>query len=311
MPTEDVSARFVDLDEWPTFDAVEAMFEGQLSAVAAVRPALAAIAGAVDDAAQALRRGGRLVYAGAGTSGRVAVQDGAELPPTFDWPLEQLVFAMAGGPKALMRSAEGAEDDEADAAAKVEAAGIGPDDVVIGLAASGATPYTVEFVRRSTARGAVTLGVANNRDAPLLAVARHPILIETGAEVLAGSTRMKAGTAQKVALNLVSTAVMIRLGRVYRGMMVHMQASNTKLHRRAESMVSLITGCDEPAAAEALRQVGWDVKRAALVVNGLDPDTADVLLDRHAGSLRQALAALGAADRAANRASGAAGAGGE
>ena len=199
MPTEDVSARYVDLDDWPTLDAVEAMFEGQLSAVAAVRPALRAIAAAADEAAEALRRGGRLVYAGAGTSGRVAVQDGAELPPTFDWPLEQLVFAMAGGAGALMKSAEGAEDDAADAIAKVDAAGIGPNDVVIGLAASGTTPYTVAYVRRATERGAVTLGVANNPDAPLLGVARHPILIETGAEVVAGSTRMKAGTAQKAA----------------------------------------------------------------------------------------------------------------
>ncbi|GGH09199.1 N-acetylmuramic acid 6-phosphate etherase [Alsobacter metallidurans] len=295
MATEDVSARYVDLDDWPTRDAVEAMFEGQLSAVAAVRPALGAISAAVDDAAEALRRGGRLVYAGAGTSGRVAVQDGAELPPTFDWPLDQLVFAMAGGPGALVKSAEGAEDDAADAIAKVDAAAIGPDDVVIGLAASGTTPYTVAFVRRATERGAVTLGMANNADAPLLAVARHPILIETGAEVVAGSTRMKAGTAQKAALNLFSTAVMIRLGRVYRGLMVHMRASNTKLHRRAEAMVAALAGCDEAVAGDALRQVDWDVKRATLVAQGLDPDLAGALIDRSGGSLRRALATLDAA----------------
>ncbi|PSC06145.1 N-acetylmuramic acid 6-phosphate etherase [Alsobacter soli] len=294
MATEDVSVRYVDLDDWPTADAVEAMFEGQLAAVAAVRPALRSIALAVEDAAQALGKGGRLIYAGAGTSGRVAVQDGAELPPTFDWPAERLVFAMAGGPGALMRSAEGAEDDAADAVAKADAAAIGPNDVVVGLAASGATPYTVAFVRRATALGAVTVGIANNPGTPLLGAARHPILLETGVEVVAGSTRMKAGTAQKAALNLFSTGVMIRLGRVYRGLMVHMRARNVKLHRRAEAMVAALAGCDENIARDALRQVDWDVKRATLVAQGLDVDMADALLDRAGGSLRRALAALDA-----------------
>ena len=293
MATEDISARYVDLDGWPTLDAVEAMYEGQLSAVAAVRPVLAAIARAAEDAADGLQAGGRLVYAGAGTSGRVAVQDGAELPPTFDWPHDQLVFAMAGGDSALIRSAEGAEDDEKDAVAKMDAAGVGPHDVVIGLAASGTTPYTVALIRRATELGAVTIGVANNRDAPLLGVARHPVLIETGAEVVAGSTRMKAGTAQKIVLNLLSTAIMIRLGRVYRGMMVHMQATNAKLHRRAAIMVALITGCPEDEADKALRLCGFDVKVACLIVGGLPPDEAGALLDRHKGNLRDALSDLG------------------
>ena len=293
MATEDISARYVDLDGWPTLDAVEAMYEGQLSAVAAVRPVLAAIARAAEDAADGLQAGGRLVYAGAGTSGRVAVQDGAELPPTFDWPHDQLVFAMAGGDSALIRSAEGAEDDEKDAVAKMDAAGVGPNDVVIGLAASGTTPYTVALIRRATELGAVTIGVANNPDAPLLGVARHPVLIETGAEVVAGSTRMKAGTAQKIVLNLLSTAIMIRLGRVYRGMMVHMQATNAKLHRRAAIMVALITGCPEDEADKALRLCGFDVKVACLIVGGLPPDEAGALLDRHKGNLRDALTDLG------------------
>ncbi|MCP8936968.1 N-acetylmuramic acid 6-phosphate etherase [Alsobacter sp. SYSU M60028] len=297
MATEDISARYVELDGWPTLDAVEAMYEAQLSAVAAVRPALAAIARAADDAAAGLRAGGRLVYAGAGTSGRVAVQDGAELPPTFDWPHDQLVFAMAGGNSALIRSAEGAEDDAQDAIRKVDEIGVGPNDVVIGLAASGTTPYTVAFVRRATERGAVSIGVANNAGSPLLAAGRHAVLIETGVEVVAGSTRMKAGTAQKIVLNLLSTAIMIRLGRVYRGMMVHMQATNAKLHRRAAIMVALLTGCPETEADKALRLCGFDVKLASLIVSGLTPDEAGALLDRHDGSLRAALADL---DRAAN-----------
>ncbi|MGL4445302.1 MAG: N-acetylmuramic acid 6-phosphate etherase [Alsobacter sp.] len=292
MPTEDVSARYVDLDGWPTRDAVEAMYEGQLAAVAAVRPALGAIAAAADEAAQALRRGGRLVYAGAGTSGRVGVQDGAELPPTFDWPLDRLVFAMAGGQGALVKSAEGAEDDETAATRAMDDAGIGPADVVLGIAASGTTPYTVAAVRRAAERGAVTIGIANNVDAPLLAAARHGILAETGAEVVAGSTRMKAGTAQKVVLNLLSTAIMIRLGRVHNGLMVHMHASNVKLHKRATEMVMRITDCDHPAAVDALTRCAWDVKTAVLVVQGIAPERAASLLEREHGSLRAALATL-------------------
>ncbi len=299
MATEDVSARYVDLDGWPTRDAVEAMYEGQLAAVAAVRPALAAIAAAADEAATALHRGGRLVYAGAGTSGRVGVQDGAELPPTFDWPLDRLVFAMAGGQGALVKSAEGAEDDEAAAVRTMDEAGVGPTDVVLGIAASGTTPYTVAAVRRAAERGAVTIGIANNADAPLLAAARHRILAETGAEVVAGSTRMKAGTAQKVVLNLLSTAIMIRLGRVYSGMMVHMHASNAKLHKRAADMVIRITGCDHPTAVDALTQCSWDVKTAVLVVHGLSAERATGLLNREHGSLRTALATLEAGGKPA------------
>jgi N-acetylmuramic acid 6-phosphate etherase len=201
---------------------------------------------------------------------------------------------MAGGPGALLRSAEGAEDDAADAAAQVAASGLGADDVAIGLAASGGTPFTVAYVAAARARGAVTIGVANNRDTPLLAAAEHPLLVETGAEIVAGSTRMKAGTAQKVVLNLLSTAIMVRLGRVHGGMMVNMRVSNAKLVRRAEAMVALVTGCDHAAAAAALACTGRDVKRAALVVQGLDPDLAGTLLDRHHGSLRAAMAAVAA-----------------
>ncbi|MGQ0662160.1 MAG: N-acetylmuramic acid 6-phosphate etherase [Pseudomonadota bacterium] len=292
MATEDISARFVDLDAWPTLAAVEAMYEGQLAAVAAVRPALSAIARAAEDAAAALHRQGRLVYVGAGTSGRVAVQDGVELPPTFDWPPERLVFAIAGGPSALMVSAEGAEDDAEAAIQRMEDAGVGAGDAVIGVAASGSTPFTVASLRRAAARGAVTIGVANNAGSPLLAAAKHPILIETGVEAIAGSTRMKAGTAQKVVLNLLSTAIMIRLGRVYRGMMVHMHATNAKLRRRAATIVASIAGCDTAAAAGALERAGGDIKLASILVHGVERHVAEAILDRHHGSLRSALAEM-------------------
>ncbi|MBM3599064.1 MAG: N-acetylmuramic acid 6-phosphate etherase [Alphaproteobacteria bacterium] len=311
MATEYISARFADLDAWATLEAVEAMYEGQLAAVAAVRPVLAAIARAADDAAATLGEQGRLVYVGAGTSGRVAVQDGAELPPTFDWPAKQLVFAMAGGPDALMMSAEGAEDDKGAAVRRMAEAKVGKGDVVIGVAASGTTPFTVAAVRRAAELGATTVAVANNPDAPLLAAAKHPILVETGGEVIAGSTRMKAGTAQKVVLNLLSTAIMIRLGRVYRGMMVNMHATNTKLRHRAEVMVAFITGCKASDAARALARADGDVRLASIMVFGPDRDMAEAILDRHKGSLRRALAEIerlerreGTAKRGAKRARG-------
>jgi N-acetylmuramic acid 6-phosphate etherase len=292
MSTERISARFVDLDAWDTGEALEAMLEGQLSAVAAVRAALPAIGRAVEEAAARLGETGRLVYLGAGTSGRIAVQDGAELTPTFDWPRERLVFAIAGGEGALIASAEGAEDDVDAAIAAMDDAALGPADVVIGVAASGATPFTIAGIERARASGALTIGVASNPGAALLAAADRPILIETGEEPIAGSTRMKAGTAQKVTLNLISTGIMLRLGRVYRGMMVNMRAANAKLRRRAEVIVARIAGCDDEAARAALAEADGDIKVAALVALGARPAEARARLAAQAGNLRRALADL-------------------
>jgi N-acetylmuramic acid 6-phosphate etherase len=291
MRTEQISPRYLELDSWPTDEMIVAMYEGQLAAAAAVRSALSAIAAAVEDAVPALQRGGRLVYAGAGTSGRIGVQDGTELPPTFDWPADRLVFAMAGGFDALLRSAEDAEDNEAAGVRAMADAKIGPNDVVIGVAASGATPFTVGALRASTAASAVTIAVANNPDAPLFEVARHRILAETGSEVIAGSTRMKAGTAQKIILNLISTAVMMKMGRVYRGLMVDMRARNAKLRQRAETIVSEIARCPERDATRYLEQANGDVKTAILLGLGFDHNEAAQLLERHGGNLRAAISA--------------------
>src|SRR5258706_16211448 len=191
-------------------------------------------------------------------------EGGAELAPSFNWPGERLVFAMAGGLDALLRSAEQAEDNEAAGAQAMIDAKIGPNDVGIGVAASGTTPFTVGALRASSAAGAVTIAVANNPGAPLFDVARHRILADTGSEAIAGSTRMKAGTAQKIVLNLFSTAVMVKMGRIYRGLMVHMQARNEKLRRRAEVMVSRIVGGSPADAARSLDAAGGDVKIAVL-----------------------------------------------
>jgi N-acetylmuramic acid 6-phosphate etherase len=290
MATEHFSTRYEDLDSWPSLDILSALYEGQLSAVAAVRAALPAIAAAAEAAVERLRRGGRLVYVGAGTSGRIGVQDGAELAPTFNWPDEKVVFLMAGGEGALLKAVENAEDDVADGLARIRGADVGPDDVVIGVAASGTTPFTVAALTEATARGALTIGVSNNEGAPILTACTHPILAETGEEVVAGSTRMKAGTAQKIVLNLLSTLVMVRLGRVYRGLMVHMRATNAKLRRRGEIMVAQITGCDERTAIDAIAESGGDVKVASLIACGVERAFAESILARSGDNLRLALA---------------------
>lgn len=287
--TETLNPRFVDIDRWPTAEAVEAMLEGQLSAAAAVRPIVGAIAAAADAAALRLQAGGRLVYAGAGTSGRIAVQDGVELGPTFGWAQDRLVFLLAGGMAALSVSAEGAEDDYDDAAAQIVRADIGPNDVVIGVAASGRTPFTIGALDAARERGALTIGMSNNAQAPLLAAAEHPLLADTGSEVIAGSTRMKAGTAQKIVLNLLSTAIMLRLGRVYRGLMVDMVISNDKLLGRAHGMVQTLTDCDADAAIAAIDTASRDIKTAVLVARGLTLADATDLLARNGNILRQAI----------------------
>lgn len=292
--TESISPRFADLDRWPGNEVLLALWEGHLAAVAATRAALPAIAAAAEAALVRLAGTGRLVYAGAGTSGRIGVQDGAELPPTFDWPEDRLVLLMAGGAAAFTRSIENAEDDRAAARGDVAAHGIGADDVVIGIAASGSTPYTTTVIAESAGRGALTIGIANSAGGTLLAAAAYPILVETGAEAIAGSTRMKAGTAQKVVLNVFSTYVMVRLGRVHRGLMVDMNARNAKLRQRAVGMLRELSGEDEATVRAALDNAGGRVKTAVLVLRGLDRAGAELLLARHAGHLHAALAELGA-----------------
>jgi N-acetylmuramic acid 6-phosphate etherase len=292
MATENFSTRFQGLDSWPSLDILSAFYEGQLSAVAAVRPALPAIAAAAEEAAARLRRGGRLVYVGAGTSGRIGVQDGTELPPTFNWPDDKLIYLIAGGEGAIMRAVENAEDSVEEGIEGIRKADIGLNDVVIGAAASGSTPFTIAALKEAGSRGAQTIGVSNNAGAPILEACSHPILAETGEEVIAGSTRMKAGTAQKVILNLLSSLIMVRLGRVYGGLMVDMRATNAKLRRRSEVMVSQITGCDDATAIEALGQADGDLKTAALIALGAQASDAQATLTRHGGNLREALAEI-------------------
>ncbi len=300
MGTETISPRYRDIDDWQPSDVLDTLIEGQLAAVAAVRAASRQIEAAAMAAVPCLKRGGRLVYIGAGTSGRIGIQDGVELVPTFDWPRDRLVLIMAGGEPALLRSVENAEDDRTAACAALAEHGIGADDCVIALAASGSTPYTVAAVEDARRRGALTIGIANNPDTPLLAAAQFPILLDTGAEAIAGSTRMKAGTAQKVVLTVMSTLIMIRLGRVYQGMMVDVQALNEKLRRRCERMLYLLTGREDGDIAAALKSAHGKVKLAMLVLEGLTVAAAEDLLARHGGHLRPALTELRTASYTGN-----------
>jgi N-acetylmuramic acid 6-phosphate etherase len=294
MSTEDLDPHFVDLDRWSSQDAVTAMIEGQFAAIGAVQGAAASIAAAVDAAVGRLSAGkGRLVYAGAGTSGRVAVQDGVELLPTYSWSWDRLAFAVAGGEIALMRAVENAEDDRDAGRAFVVEHGLGPDDVVIGVAASGKTPYTLAVLEAARAAGALTIAMANNPDTPMLTAAQCAILLDTGSEPVCGSTRMKAGTAQKVALNMFSTALMVKLGGVYKGLMVGMQATNAKLRVRAGKIVKALSNCDDQTAARALEVCKGDIRSAVLLALGID-DAAEraTMLATSRGNLRAALAPL-------------------
>lgn len=281
--TEDASPRYTTIETWPTAALMDALLENQLAAAAALRTALPALTAAADAAAHRLRNGGCLAYIGAGTSGRIAAQDGAELPPTFAWPRDRLRIIVAGGPAALIEAAEGAEDDTE--AALRDTSGLGPADVLVALAASGATPYTLAGLTHATAAGTLTIGIANSPGAPLLRAATHPVLLPTGPEPVAGSTRLGAGTAQKMALNLFSTAVMIRLGRVYRGRMVAMMATNAKLRRRAIRMVAELAPCPPDQAVTALHEAGGDLRHALLIARGSTPAEAAAGLAAAGGNL--------------------------
>jgi N-acetylmuramic acid 6-phosphate etherase len=296
MDTERRLERYRGADHWPTEESLAAMLENQVGAFCAVRSALPPLAAAVRAAAARLRGGeGRLVYVGAGASGRLAAQDGVELFPTFGWPKARLAYLIAGGPEALLEAIEGAEDDGEAAAAAVRDLAVGAADVLVAVAASGTTRYTRSAQAAARKAGALTLALANNPQAPLLAEAEHPILLHTGPEFLAGSTRMTAGTAQKIALNLLSTQLMIELGRVHDGLMVHVVATNEKLVARSRGIVQAITGASEAAAARAYEEAGRSIPLAVLLLDGLPRAEAEARLKATGGDLRRARQARGGA----------------
>jgi N-acetylmuramic acid 6-phosphate etherase len=288
--TEQAHPEHAGLDRYDTLALVDTLVADQALAAQAVRAAGAALAQAVDAAAPRLAAGGRLVYVGAGTSGRLGLLDSVELNPTFSWPPERSPALLAGGERALYRAVEGAEDSREMAAADMAALAPTAQDVVLLIAASGTTPYTVAAARAARAAGALTVGILNNPGAPLAAACEVAVVLDTGPEVISGSTRLKAGTAQKIALNTFSSAVMVRLHKVYGNLMVDLRATNAKLVLRAVRLTVAATGSSEEAAREALTDCAFSVKVAIVMLRaGLPAATAVQRLAAAQGSVHAAL----------------------
>jgi len=288
LPTEQPNARTADLDRLDTLDLLRRLNDEDQQVAPAVRAALPEIARAVDLAQERWRRGGRIVLFGAGTSGRLAALDAAELGPTFGVSSERYLARMAGGGSAFQTPVEGAEDDLG--AGRVAAADLRTQDVAFGIAASGRTPWVLGALEIARMQGAVTLGLACVPGSALAACVDVAIVVDTGPEVIAGSTRLKAGTAQKLVLNAFSSALMVRLGKVYGNLMVDVQATNAKLHQRAIRLVSHIAGVDQPSAEAALAAANSEVKTAVAMLRlGLSQDSARDRLTAADGHLRLVL----------------------
>lgn len=267
----------IDIDQRSSIEIVRLIQEQDRLVAEAVAAEAEKIALAIDQIADRLSHGGRLFYAGAGTSGRIAMLDASEIPPTYG--LDVVGVLMAGGERAFFAAAEGAEDDE-DAAIEAVNEAVTSDDAVIGIAASGTTPYTVAAVRRANMLGALTVGVTSVAGSPLAREVDIAIVPQTGPEVIMGSTRMKSGTAQKMILNTISTGVMVRLGRVYSNLMIDMPATNEKLRSRAVRMIELAAGVTRPMAVQAMRDSGGNVRIAAVMAKKhVNADEARQLLD--------------------------------
>ncbi|MEU1486400.1 N-acetylmuramic acid 6-phosphate etherase [Streptomyces sp. NPDC005752] len=293
LTTEAFRPELAEIDQLPTQEIARIMNGEDSTVPAAVAEKLPQIAAAIDATAERMARGGRLVYAGAGTAGRLGVLDASECPPTFNTDPSEVLGLIAGGPSAMVKAVEGAEDSKELAAADLDGLGLTADDTVVGISASGRTPYAIGAVEHARAKGALTLGLSCNADSALAAAAEHGLEIVVGAELLTGSTRLKAGTAQKLVLNMLSTITMIRLGKTYGNLMVDVRASNEKLRARSRRIVSLATGAGDQEIEAALAATDGEVKNAILtILGGVDGPTAATLLAESDGHLRAALAAV-------------------
>ncbi|MDJ1137500.1 N-acetylmuramic acid 6-phosphate etherase [Streptomyces iconiensis] len=291
LTTEQYRSELAEIDQLPTVEIARIMNGEDATVPTAVAAQLPRIAAAIDAVAERMARGGRLLYVGAGTAGRMGVLDASECPPTFNTEPGQVTGLIAGGPGAMVTSVEGAEDSPEMAAADLDAVGLTADDTVVGISASGRTPYAVGAVEHArTVRGALTIGLACNADSALAAAAEHGIEVVVGPELLTGSTRLKAGTAQKLVLNMLSTITMIRLGKTYGNLMVDVRASNEKLRARSRRIVALATGAPDHEIEAALSATDGEVKDAILVIlGGVDGPQAAALLTASHGHLRAAL----------------------
>jgi N-acetylmuramic acid 6-phosphate etherase len=290
MTTEAFRPDLSEIDRLPTLEIARIMNGEDATVPGAVATQLPVISAAIDATAQRMARGGRLLYVGAGTAGRLGVIDASESPPTFNTDPSQVVGLIAGGDSAIRTSVEGAEDDPQQAASDLAELEITPDDTVVGISASGRTPYAVGGVEYARSRGALTIGLSCNANSALGSAAEHGIEVVVGPELIAGSTRLKAGTAQKLVLNMISTITMIRLGKTYGNLMVDVRASNEKLRARSRRIVALATGASDEEIESALAATGGEVKNAILtILSGVDAPSAASLLTASDGHLRQAL----------------------
>ncbi|WP_328669764.1 N-acetylmuramic acid 6-phosphate etherase [Streptomyces sp. NBC_00328] len=292
LTTEAFRPELSDIDRLSTLEIARLMNGEDTTVPAAVAAQLPLIAAAIDGIAERMARGGRLVYAGAGTAGRLGVLDASECPPTFNTDPSRVVGVIAGGPTAMVTSVEGAEDSRELAAADLDALALTADDTVVGVSASGRTPYAVGAVEHARKQGALTVGLSCNAHSALASAADHGIEVVVGPELLTGSTRLKSGTAQKLVLNMLSTITMIRLGKTYGNLMVDVRASNEKLRARSRRIVALATGASDEEIERALAATDGEVKNAILtILGGVDGPTAARLLEDSEGHLRAALAA--------------------
>jgi N-acetylmuramic acid 6-phosphate etherase len=290
--TESRNPHSESIDTLSPLEIVRLMNSEDAKVVDAVGAEAESIAQAIEWAADRLRRGGRLVYVGAGTSGRLGILDASECPPTFSTPPGMVVGLIAGGPTALTRAVEGAEDDPDRGVADIGALGVGEDDLVVGIATSGRTPYVLGAVREARRCGTGTVGLTCNRPSLLGGEVDLEIAPLVGAEVISGSTRLKAGTATKLILNMISTGAMVRLGKTLGNRMVDLQPSNEKLRIRSKRILRELAGVDDALASQILARCGGNLKRALVVaLAGVDPDVAQALLDTHGGQVRAAVKA--------------------
>jgi N-acetylmuramic acid 6-phosphate etherase len=293
--TEQTNPRSRGLDKKSTLEILRVLNREDERVARAVRKELPNIARAVDAIVKSMENDGKLFYVGAGTSGRLAVLDAAECPPTFGTRPQMVQALIAGGAKAVRSAVEGAEDSAANGARDLAAAGMTRRDIVVGIAASGGTPYVLGALKFARRRGAITVGLTSNPRSPLAREARIAIMPETGPEAIAGSTRLKAGTAQKMVLNLLSTTAMVRLGRVYENWMVYVARTNQKLQRRGSRILEEATGVSASTAARAMRQTGHDLPVALVMLkSGTNARDAKRLLANASGNVRRALEAANA-----------------
>jgi N-acetylmuramic acid 6-phosphate etherase len=291
LNTEQQNPKTMNIDQMTTEDIITVINQEDTLVPNVIARQVPNISEVVDKIVAAFKQGGRLIYVGAGTSGRLGIIDASECPPTYGTDPGMVVGIIAGGKEAMTEAIEGVEDDKQQGQTDMDEISLTAKDVVVGIAASGRTPYTIGALEYAKSLGAVTVSVVCSKDSEMEKISDHSIAAVVGPEVITGSTRMKAGTAQKLILNMLSTASMIKMGKVYGNLMVDVQMTNEKLHSRAVNIVKMATGASDEEAKKAIEEQNYNTKAAILqIITGLKGDGARELLEKHDGYLREAIA---------------------